>query len=122
MGVKPIGAAAMTNRERQQRFRDKVKNQTLEESEKEERRMMERCCDMVYQLEGTTSLFVVHALLRNITYQNRETPEQKRKRIINMCAHVDALIDYEIELAERDGSLSEVGGEGQDNGPETEIL
>jgi hypothetical protein len=89
---------AMTNAERQKKFRDKVKNQTLDESEKEERRMMGRCCDMVYQLEGTTSLFVVHALLRSITYQNKETPEQKRNRIINMCAYVDALIDYEEEV------------------------
>ena len=104
---------AMSGAERQKRHRDKIvkklKEQTLEQAEKEERRVKERCCDMVYQLGGTNYLYAIEALLRCLTYHGIETEEQKKAKIMDMSSYVKALVDVDIEIA--DGTWDTEGNE-----------
>jgi hypothetical protein len=101
MGREPIGDVAMTSAERQQRHRAKIvkkmKEQTPEAVEREEKRIKERCCDMIYMLGGTNHLYVMEALLYNLTAY-KETPEEKRMRVINMSGYIKALVDFDQEI------------------------
>jgi len=105
--VKPIGDMAMTGATRQKKYRDKIRAQTLEEAEKEELKIKEKCCDMIYQLGGTIHIYTVHALLRSLTYRIPEAEEEKEKIVMGLVNYANAQMDYEIELIERDGELWE---------------
>ena len=94
---------AMTNAERQKKYRDKIVKQLLEQSledvEREEKKIKERCCDMIYLLGGSNTLYAMEALLYCLTkWSHRETQEQMKNKIINMTGFAKACVDFDQEI------------------------
>ena len=82
---------AMTNAERQKRYREKMGKKNLEQLEKEYRQILKNVHAMVNHLTDY-QLYGLEAFLYSLTCAYKTKAE--REKILSMCARIHAQVDY----------------------------